>query len=71
MGYRFSKFLERIFTKTVRITWLPKWFKYFDSYDCSDFDDLSEYVYIPWDDVLEQLPKDVIASGSVPILHKK
>lgn len=71
MGYRFSKFLERIFTKTVRITWLPKWFKYFDSYDCSDFDELTEYVYIPWDSVLEHLPKDVIASGSVPILHKK
>ena len=33
LGYRFSKWMERLFSKVVRFTWRPKWYKYFDSFD--------------------------------------
>ena len=70
LGYRFSKFLERVFSKTVRITYLPHWYRFFDSYDCHDFDKLKDYLYVPWDSVLENLPEDVI-SDHIPVLSSK
>lgn len=50
LGYRFSKFLERIFDKSLRLCWRPRWYKYFDSYDKGVFVLLPSYQFIKWSD---------------------
>lgn len=49
LGYRFSKFLERIFSKSMRLIWRPHWYKFFDSFDKGDFIELPSYTYSLWD----------------------
>ena len=53
MGYRFSKFLERIFISCVKITYRPRWYKYFDSFDEGDLINVPELSYQPWDSLPE------------------
>ena len=52
LGYRFSKFLERVFMSTVKIVYRPRWYSYFDSFDEGCLADRPELPYVPWDDVL-------------------
>lgn len=52
MGYRFSKFLERIFISCAKFTYRPRWYKYFDSFDEGALADVPELPYVPWDKVL-------------------
>ena len=48
LGYRFSKLMERLFSKVVRFTWRPKWYKYFDSFDPGTLTDRPKYTYTEW-----------------------
>lgn len=52
MGYRFSKFLERIFCPTMRIIYRPRWYKYFDSYEEGVLGNRDEINYVSWKDAL-------------------
>lgn len=53
LGYRFSKFLERLFIPKgcMKITYRPRWYKYFDSYDEGDLASVPELPYKPWDNI--------------------
>lgn len=48
LGYRFSKFLERLFDRSTRICFRPHWYKYFDSFDKGGFDSLPDFDYVKW-----------------------
>lgn len=48
LGYRFATFLERIFSPTFQFTWRKPYYKYFDSYDDSDFDSLDNFDFKRW-----------------------
>lgn len=48
LGYRFSTFWERLFTPCVRTTYRRPYYKYFDSFDTSNFSDWSLFDYNPW-----------------------
>lgn len=50
LGYRFSKFLERIFAKCFSITFRPPWYKYFDSFDEGVLANRPVFCYIPWEE---------------------
>lgn len=61
LGYRFSKFLERLFVPkgTVKIIYRPPWYKYFDSFDEGNLASVPELEYIPWDDIT--IKSDIIS----------
>lgn len=63
LGYRFSRFFERIFVKCFSITFRPFWYKYFDSYDEGVLKDRPVLDYIPWDSV-DITISDTISSSS-------
>lgn len=52
LGYRFSKFLERLFSPCIRYTYRPRWYKYFDSYDEGVLSSRPVFEPVPWDIVL-------------------
>lgn len=56
LGYRFSKFLERIFMPCLKYTWRPFWYKYFDSFDEGILADRPVFTSFSWD---EALPDEV------------
>lgn len=39
LGYRFCTFIEGLFLRCKRVLFRPLYYKYFDSFDCSHFDD--------------------------------
>ncbi|MCM1363595.1 MAG: zonular occludens toxin domain-containing protein [Faecalibacterium sp.] len=49
LGYRFSTFWERIFSPCVKFLYRKPYYKYFDSYDCTDFDGVQYFNYESWD----------------------
>ena len=52
LGYRFSKFLERLFISCAQITYRPRWYKFFDSFDEGSLADVPELPYVSWDAAL-------------------
>lgn len=56
LGYRFSKFLERLFVPKgcMKITFRPRWYKYFDSFDEGCLAGREEITYESWDKVLPE-----------------
>lgn len=52
MGYRFSKFLERIFCPSMKIIYRPRWYKYFDSFEEGVLGNREEIEYVSWKNVL-------------------
>ena len=48
LGYRFGKFFELLFSKSKRICFRPKYYKYFDSYDKLQLDNLPEFELKSW-----------------------
>lgn len=48
LGYRFPKFTEIIFSKCSKSCFRPRWYKYFDSYDKLQLDNLVEFDYKSW-----------------------
>lgn len=48
LGYRFSKFLERIFMPCAKIIYRPRWYKYFDSFDEGCLADRPDFSYQKW-----------------------
>lgn len=48
IGYRFSKFTERLFSSTCKICYMPHWWPFFDSYEKYGFDSLPEPAFIFW-----------------------
>ena len=56
LGYRFSKFLERLFVPKgcMKITYRPRWYKFFDSFDEGCMRSREELPYKSWDEVLPE-----------------
>ena len=48
LGYRFPDLLERFFSRTSKILYRPKYYKYFDSFDKDKLDGLPEFQYQSW-----------------------
>lgn len=48
LGYRFAKFLEIIFTPSKRICFRPRYYRYFDSYDKLQLDNLPRFEFKKW-----------------------
>lgn len=50
LGYRFSKFLERLFIPhgTCKLIYRPRWYRYFDSFDEGALAERPELPYLPW-----------------------
>lgn len=48
LGYRFSTFWERLFTPCCQFTYRKPYYKYFDSFDCSAFNDVENFSYESW-----------------------
>lgn len=50
LGYRFSKFMERLFIPhgTFKIIYRPRWYRFFDSFDEGALAERSELPYLPW-----------------------
>lgn len=57
LGYRFSKFLERLFMPCIRYTYRPRWYEYFDSFDEGVLASRPVFKPEPWDNVL---PSDMV-----------
>ncbi len=64
LGYRFSKFFERIFVKCFSITFRPPWYKYFDSYDEGVLKDRPVLKFRPWDEPDIIISSDLLSSSS-------
>lgn len=48
LGYRFAKLTEIIFSKSKRICFRPMWYKYFDSFDKLQLENLPQFNYNIW-----------------------
>ena len=48
LGYRFAKFLEVFFISCKKVCFRPKYYKYFDSFDKLQLDNLPNYDYLEW-----------------------
>lgn len=48
LGYRFAKLSEILFSSSKRICFRPKWYKYFDSFDKLQLDNLPPFQYLSW-----------------------
>lgn len=50
LGYRFSKFTERLFSHVTKFCYMPKWYQFFDSFEQYEFDSLPDYDLLSWDE---------------------
>ena len=48
LGYRFAKFLELLFSQNKKICFRPFYYKYFDSFDKLQLDNLPDYTFKKW-----------------------
>lgn len=48
LGYRFATFWETLFSPCRKIIYRKPYYKYFDSYDCSNFDTWQDFTYKEW-----------------------
>lgn len=55
LGYRFATFWERIFTPCMRFTFRKPYYKYFDSFDCTAFDNVEAFNYERWGTIFQKL----------------
>lgn len=55
LGYRFATFWERLFTPCMRFTFRKPYYKYFDSFDCTAFDNVDEFEYERWGTIFQKL----------------
>lgn len=48
LGYRFSTFWERLFNPCLKFLYRKPYYKYFDSFDCTDFDGVEHFTFERW-----------------------
>lgn len=68
LGYRFATILEKIFGKTKKITYRPKWYKYFDSFDEMQMKDIPKLPLEEW--TINQFD-DIVTIDGIDLILKE